>query len=81
MARSCNPSRYEARRRLLLTRFNQDGIRVELVTCKGAYRLRPRGQLGKREYPTEIEAKAGTFDLIESGVIRKWVDLKRESTR
>lgn len=61
--------------------IKQDGIRVELVTFKGAYRLRVRGQLGKREYPTEIEAKAGTFDLIESGVLRKWVNLKRESER
>jgi hypothetical protein len=35
----------------------QDGIGVELVTCRGAYRLRVHGQLGERGYPTVIEAR------------------------
>jgi hypothetical protein len=54
--------------------IKQQGIFLELVAHAGAYRLRVHGRLGKKEFPTVLEAKAGAFDLIESGVIETWLE-------
>jgi hypothetical protein len=61
--------------------IKQNGIYVELVKHDGAYRLRVYGKLGKKVFPTEVDGKAGAFDLIESGVIDEWLKKQRSKPR
>lgn len=61
--------------------IKQKGIFVELVKHEGAYRLRVHGQLGKKEFPSVVDGKAGAFDLIDSGAISRWLNKRREGRR
>lgn len=59
--------------------IKQKGIYVSLVKREGAYRIRVRSKLGKKVFATELDAKAGVFDLVESGVIDDW--LKKQDSK
>ena len=61
--------------------IKQNGIFIELVKHEGAYRIRVYGHLGKKVFPSELAAKAGAFDLVESGVIDEWLTKKRSAPR
>lgn len=50
----------------------QKGVFVKVEKLEDGYRLRIHEQLGRKEFQTEVDAKAEAFDLIELGVIEKW---------
>lgn len=61
--------------------IRQKDVHVSLVPHEGAYRLRVYGKLGKKVFPTELDAKAGVFDLVESGVISAWLQKQQSKPR
>ncbi len=61
--------------------IKQKGIYLSLVKHEGAYRIRVYGKLGKKVFPTELDAKAGVFDLVESGAIDDWLKKQRSKPR
>jgi hypothetical protein len=61
--------------------IKQKQIHLSLVPHEGAFRLRVYGKLGKKVFPTLLEAKANAFDLVESGVIGTWLQKQQQQRK
>lgn len=61
--------------------IKQKQIFVSLVGNAGTYRLRMNGKVGKKVFPSELDAKAAAFDLIESGAVSAWLAKHRSPRR
>lgn len=53
--------------------IRQGKTNVEVVPLDNAFKLRIESYMGKKLYPTLIDAKAKAFELIESGEIKKFL--------
>lgn len=58
----------------------QDKIRIAIIPHNEVFKLRINGKLGKSEYTSILNAKKSVFELIESGVIREFLE-KQEAKR